>query len=254
MARRHARLVVVFALAGVVINAGVAQLAGHTHWGERIGRAGWYRIGDGGARVRMYPAFGRCSASWMSVGGSEMAEGEASAPGAASEPWDPARPVPPYGSERDLPAWLRACIREHRAWDKATRRAEASGEPSLPSGYGVGLGFPLASFAVWYAPGPSSSYGPLAADCHGGLMTEPWYVGSDAVNAWAWRPVWPGLFINSLVWGVAARAAAVRLGRARSLFRVRASYRARRGRCTACGYDRAGLPEGCRCPECGTPV
>lgn len=56
---------------------------------------------------------------------------------------------------------------------------------------------------------------------------------------WVWVPLW-----MPLAGSMALTGAAWVLGR-------RAARRARLGWCAACGYDRAGLAAGARCPECG---
>lgn len=55
-------------------------------------------------------------------------------------------------------------------------------------------------------------------------------------------PVWPGFFVNSLLYSAIACALLCGPGMARRL------RRRRRGWCISCGYDLAGLP---KCPECG---
>jgi len=59
-------------------------------------------------------------------------------------------------------------------------------------------------------------------------------------------PVWRGLAVDSLAYGAAFAAIGL------ALTTVRRSWRRSRGRCTRCGYARAGLEAGAACPECGT--
>lgn len=58
-------------------------------------------------------------------------------------------------------------------------------------------------------------------------------------------PVWPGLAVNTALYGGAWM---LLVGALRAVRRVR---RRRAGRCVRCGYPRAGLPPGSLCPECG---
>lgn len=59
------------------------------------------------------------------------------------------------------------------------------------------------------------------------------------------RPIWTGFLINTLL------AAGVLVLLVRGQRATRRFVRARRGRCPACGYDRAGLDASAACPECG---
>lgn len=61
----------------------------------------------------------------------------------------------------------------------------------------------------------------------------------DAIGTWIALPIWP----------IALSAAIVTLAAWR--LDTLARRRARPGMCPKCGYDRAGLPEGAACPECG---
>lgn len=58
-------------------------------------------------------------------------------------------------------------------------------------------------------------------------------------------PVWPGFAINTLLYAV------VTWGLFQVPFAIRRWRRGRLGRCTKCGYDLHGLPQGAPCPECG---
>ena len=62
------------------------------------------------------------------------------------------------------------------------------------------------------------------------------------------RPVWPGFVVNTLLFTMPAYLVLVIVGAGTAM--LRRSRRRRRGMCTACGYDLAGLNGG-RCPECG---
>lgn len=61
----------------------------------------------------------------------------------------------------------------------------------------------------------------------------------------AYWPVWPGILVNAAVYGLALAMAW------RTLRRLRAARRIRRGRCASCAYELAGLEV---CPECGRDV
>jgi hypothetical protein len=62
------------------------------------------------------------------------------------------------------------------------------------------------------------------------------------------RPVWPGFIVNMLLFAVPPYLLLVLVGSGIAMIQRR--RRLRRGCCTACGYDLAGL-DGSRCPECG---
>jgi hypothetical protein len=61
------------------------------------------------------------------------------------------------------------------------------------------------------------------------------------------RPLWPGLIGDIAIW------AGVWFGFTSGARRVIAWRRARRNRCTTCGYSRTGLADAAACPECGSP-
>ncbi len=64
-----------------------------------------------------------------------------------------------------------------------------------------------------------------------------------------YRPLWPGLIANTLLYGASWAAA---LWATIAVISWRAKVRrARRGRCGECGYDRRGLASAAVCPECG---
>lgn len=63
--------------------------------------------------------------------------------------------------------------------------------------------------------------------------------------AFAYRPLWSGLALNTLAYGLCWWCAIVGVHRAKHL------VRSLRGRCVSCGYDLSGLPLGAPCPECG---
>lgn len=71
------------------------------------------------------------------------------------------------------------------------------------------------------------------------LQRGPW------ANRLPIMPIWSGLLINTLIYGVLGGVVVFGPGAVR---RARRERRRRQGRCVACGYDLAGLPG---CPECG---
>lgn len=61
-------------------------------------------------------------------------------------------------------------------------------------------------------------------------------------------PLWPGLLLNSVIFGVMLLA--VRQASRVCIRRLRGTS----GRCPTCAYERRGLPPDAACPECGAPA
>jgi hypothetical protein len=74
---------------------------------------------------------------------------------------------------------------------------------------------------------------------------SPQYWEALSVRALPLRPIWPGLAADTAFYAGAWWLLLLAPGR------LRRTLRRRRGRCTRCGYDRAGLTPGAPCPECG---
>lgn len=111
----------------------------------------------------------------------------------------------------------------------------------------MGWGWPRASVGVvWMREEP------ITLDAAGMPHREPGLRGGLPMPKFAQRgpwadrlpvmPMWPGFAVNTLMYGAIAGAALFGPGM------VRRTLRRRRGGCTACGYDLAGLR---LCPECG---
>ena len=77
----------------------------------------------------------------------------------------------------------------------------------------------------------------------GGLGLGP--PGNVHARALPVRPIWAGLAVNSMFYGL------IVFGIWTGGVRVVRNTRRRQGRCTGCGYDRAGLAAEAACPECG---
>lgn len=109
----------------------------------------------------------------------------------------------------------------------------------------IAQGFPFRCTWGWtrtlapVVPGPGA---PAAAGDEGGIINLT--MGRQGFRL-TWRPLWPGLIANTLVYGVLwfGALAYVRFAQRRG--------RSQRGECTACGYSREGLMLGAPCPECG---
>jgi hypothetical protein len=113
-------------------------------------------------------------------------------------------------------------------------------------------GWPMLS--GWYSATVSFTQGRRTYGAAGGIYLKP-SPGRTAVYAYGiralpLRPIWPGLLINTCfyaaLWLVLLCAARM----------AKRTWRRRRGRCAACGYDLAGLNANacpCTCPECGNP-
>lgn len=97
---------------------------------------------------------------------------------------------------------------------------------------------------VWGASVPGSPNNALI----GAISVGRPYSVSDFRGIWGALPVtpiWSGLAIDTLFYGVIAWGLLLAPGA------IRRCRRRRGGRCVKCGYDRAGLAAGAACPECG---
>lgn len=103
-------------------------------------------------------------------------------------------------------------------------------------------GWPLRSFEGGYYQKPQSNdiveRGAL-------FLTQNWQRNFWSVEALPWRPLWPGLAINAIFYGVIVGLLFAVPGRVRRWRRVR------RGLCPACGYP---IGESTLCSECGARV
>lgn len=147
---------------------------------------------------------------------------------ALAAPWSPAQVYPPLA---DPALWPPTLAPATAAREVALLRAD---------------GWPLPSLWHRYTYHPAR---PIPYD-RTGAVTIPWLRPRDPMLAnlpldLAYRPIWPALAINTLVYAVSwipLLAVPVLLGRAR---------RRRRGHCPACNYDLRATPPGAPCPECG---
>ena len=103
---------------------------------------------------------------------------------------------------------------------------------------------PVPAPGMWLGySGPTRYFtGPIAS------AADVWTVTVPKVGdlTFPHRPLWSGLLLNTLFWSATCW----------TLWRGPAALRRwrwrRAGRCGTCGYELVGLPEGSRCPECGT--
>lgn len=110
------------------------------------------------------------------------------------------------------------------------------------------VGWP--ALALWYELAIIESPQERLIEVRGGVAWPPGagpYTMADEVSeirAIPWQPIWWGLFVDSLFWGMVCFGIFLGVTSTRRLFRLR------RNRCPTCGYSLAGqtIPG---CPECG---
>lgn len=130
-----------------------------------------------------------------------------------------------------VPAWARGLVAPVRSPESRNVNAQAQGWPLL---------------ALWCAPRPEN--GVTTNEPFGGIEL-PWSlwrpVPGDALPTLPLIPIWWGLLIDSVLWGL-AMATVIRVSR--TLFR---RSRRSRGRCERCGHS-LGPVRPAHCPECGS--
>ncbi len=122
----------------------------------------------------------------------------------------------------------------------------------LPStSFGIGpwtqdaRGWPMLALACDWIGEPSSNGHTLSSPPpRGGIELSPTGM-FQTLRALPYRPIWPGLFADTLLFAV-AWSALLFAPRA-----IRTHLRRRRNLCPACAYNLRGLPPQSRCPECG---
>jgi hypothetical protein len=113
-------------------------------------------------------------------------------------------------------------------------------------------GWPFRAFWLEYEQHYATNTTDIAETrIHGGIRvkfndpTSVWYAPPPSPTALPYRPVWPGLILDTLFFA-SLWAALLYIPRA-----ARRSLRRRRGLCPACAYDLRATPASSPCPECG---
>jgi hypothetical protein len=141
---------------------------------------------------------------------------------------DPLRVMPTNGAGH-VPPWALASIGDNAA---TLRPLSESGRASI-------------AVAAYGWPCPCVKFTTLTNTPNGSSVIEGLrYVRSNVQLPYL--PIWSGAIVDAIVYG----AAVFGLGWAGRTLVRRGRHRA--GTCAMCRYDRRGLPEGAKCPECGT--
>ncbi len=141
-------------------------------------------------------------------------------------------------------------------WLDARTRGEPAAAPFPEWVEQVRAGWPIASIRwtrhLWRLGVVSSDdvwRGAIGTSPRSPLMT----LGSSPISrALPLLPLWPQFLANIAIWAFLMSFAAFAFHRL--AFNRRSVRRRRLGLCVRCGYDRAGLPAGSGCPECGEAV
>lgn len=158
--------------------------------------------------------------------------------------------VDPTGGKRDWPSKFRASINAPGYWH-ASRGVGRSGE--LYSAFGgssrsmasemvfiQSAGWPMRAVEMvrWTDPNSNKEVSEHSVTLPQTVYLPDWAAGQPVPAL----PVWPGILINTLVYG------AIGWGMVKGLVWCRGQFRLRRGRCAGCGYPRGAAEV---CVECG---
>jgi len=132
-----------------------------------------------------------------------------------------------------------------RAWGTFAQRNPPP--PDVDMGADTAYGWPR--LCLWHRT--MSTFDPVTSSVSGGMLEGGILVfgkvdvrGHD-YRALPLRPIWSGLAVNALVFGLMWWLLLFVPGI------VRRRLRAKRGACLRCGYDLRATPAGSPCPECG---
>ena len=240
----------------VAVSWGLAAWMPQKNWREQVIQNAWLDTAAqrGVLSMQRFDAFGstrRCSiveiptsSGHLTTGGLHSAIDQINLP----------QPARRWRERNDgafgWPQWGRLALEMERCWTpellEGPSRIDVWQWHDTQLGGEHATGWPV--LALWYSI-TTYSDGKANVQIPGGLslMPKTWTPrsGHHLVRALPYRPIWPGLAINSVFWGAAAFAVV------HGPRTVRAALRRRRGLCPACAYPVGASPV---CTECGAVV
>lgn len=206
----------------------------------------WLKMGDYSPEITKRREWGRVTYDWRALPLRDAAMWQAIR---NKVPFDQSKREPDYDSPEAVPAWCRVWRKgEVESHWKITKERTRAGKLGCDYPSSIGLGWPFISFSVdiEHRETPAPTYtGPFVT--HGGIAIEKSL--HDFERVLAWRPVLPGLVLNTLAWTLPCLVIGLAYISARNALKRR---RSRYNICPKCGYDLSQTSIAKPCPECGT--